>query len=151
MADSDDPVGYKKPPRASRFKPGRSGNPKGRPRGSKNLSTIIQQELNTPVIVNENGRRRKISKRQAIAKQLVNNAAAGDPKAIPILLSETRLHEAQIIAGATHGVFGGADDQRVMASILRRIRQADAAPPSAAAPDGAAENPAPFKPEEQGH
>jgi hypothetical protein len=147
MADADDPIGYKKPPRASQFKPGRSGNPKGRPKGSKNLSTIIQQELNAPVVVNENGKRRKISKREAIAKQLVNKAAAGDAKAIPILLSETRLHEAQVIAGAAHSVFGGADDQMVMASIIRRIRQAD---PLTAA-ESTAEHPAPAKREDEGH
>ena len=71
-------VGYGKPPRSTRFKKGQSGNPRGRPSGSKNLSTLLSEALNEPVIVTENGRRRKISKRQAIIKQLVNQSAKGD-------------------------------------------------------------------------
>jgi len=61
-------VGYGKPPRHTRFKKGQSGNPRGRPCGSKNLSSLLSEALNEPVIVAENGRRRKISKRQAIIK-----------------------------------------------------------------------------------
>jgi hypothetical protein len=79
-------VGYGKPPRHTRFKKGQSGNPRGRPCGSKNLSSLLSEALNEPVIVAENGRRRKISKRQAIIKQLVNQSAKGDWRAGKILL-----------------------------------------------------------------
>jgi hypothetical protein len=93
--DSDPPypVGYKRPPPASQFKPGQSGNPNGRPKGAKNFATVLQEELNTAVTVTENGKRRKISKRQAVAKQLVNSAATGNAKAIPVLLKEIRFRE----------------------------------------------------------
>jgi hypothetical protein len=64
--ERDYEVGYGKPPRHTRFKPGRSGNPRGRPSGSKNLSTLLNEALNEPVIVAENGGQRKISKRRAI-------------------------------------------------------------------------------------
>src|SRR6516164_8153933 len=57
-------VGYRKPPRHTRFNKGQSGNPKGRPGGAKNLSTLLNEALNELVIVAENGGRRKISKRQ---------------------------------------------------------------------------------------
>ena len=57
-------VGYKKPPLHSRFKKGQSGNPRGRPRGAKNFSSVLNDALNQPVFVTENGRRRKISKRE---------------------------------------------------------------------------------------
>src|ERR1700686_1103014 len=63
-------VGYRKPPVHTRFKSGKSGNPRGRPRASKNLSTLLNEALNESVAVVENGRRRKISKRQAIIAQL---------------------------------------------------------------------------------
>ena len=68
-------VGYGKPPGHTRFGKGRSGNPKGRPSGAKNLTTLFHEALNETVIVAENGGRRKISKRQAIVKQIVNKAA----------------------------------------------------------------------------
>ena len=74
-------VGYGKPPRHTRFKKGQSGNPRGRCAGSKNLSGLLSGALNELVVVAENGGRRKISKRQAIIKQLVNRSAKGDCRA----------------------------------------------------------------------
>src|SRR5438045_1755723 len=71
-------VGFGKPPRSRQFKPGQSGNPDGRPRGAKNFATAIEQELVTQIPVTDNGRRRRISKREVIAKHLVNKAASGD-------------------------------------------------------------------------
>src|SRR6266851_4390533 len=84
--ERDYEVGYGRPPRHTRFEPGRSGNPRGRPGGSKNLSSLLSEALNEPVIVVENGRRRKITKRRAIIKQLVNGSAKGDWRGTKILL-----------------------------------------------------------------
>jgi Family of unknown function (DUF5681) len=67
-------VGYGRPPKATRFKPGRSGNPRGRPRQSQNGRTLLQQELDEVVLVNEGGIPRRMSKRQAFFKTLVNRA-----------------------------------------------------------------------------
>src|SRR5215469_15592455 len=53
---SDYEVGYGKPPRHTRFKKGQSGNPRGRPCGSKNLKTLLSEALSEPVIITENGR-----------------------------------------------------------------------------------------------
>ena len=83
-------AGYGKPPRHTRFKKGQSGNPRGRPKGSKNLTTLLTEALNEPVIVAENGGRRKITMRQAIIKQLVNRSATADWRAIKILLDLVR-------------------------------------------------------------
>src|ERR1700751_1394680 len=85
-----------KPPRHSQFKRGQSGNPRGRPAGSKNLGTLVSEALNEPVIVVENGGRRKISKREAIIKQLVNRSAKADWRAIKILLDIVRELEGRI-------------------------------------------------------
>ena len=67
------------------FKKGQSGNPRGWPPGAKNLAKLLNDALNEPVTVTENGRRRKITKREAVIKQL-NNSASGDARSLKILL-----------------------------------------------------------------
>jgi hypothetical protein len=64
-------VGYRQPPLATRFRPGSSGNPRGRPRGARNLGTIIASALGEKVQATEDGRTRCISKFEATIKQLV--------------------------------------------------------------------------------
>ena len=75
-------VGYKKTPKHSRFKPGQCGNPKGRPKGSRNLKTDLAEELNTRVTIREGGRARKISAQQAAIKRLLAKALGGDLRAL---------------------------------------------------------------------
>ena len=58
--EADYEVGYGKPPRHTRFKTGQSGNLRGRPNGSHNLSTLLSEALNEPVVVAENGGRRSM-------------------------------------------------------------------------------------------
>jgi len=115
-------VGFGKPPRSTRFKPGQSGNPAGRPRGAKNFAVAIEQELVTRVTVTENGRRRRISKREVIAKHLVNKAASGDLKAIPLLLNEARAHQSNLADAGSDQVFDTPEDRKVLDGIIARIR-----------------------------
>ena len=110
-----------KPPRSRQFKPGESGNPDGRPRGAKNFATAIEQELDARVTVTENGRRRRISKREVIAKHLVNKAASGDLKAIPLLLNEARAHQSNPAEADPDQVFDTPEDRKVLDGILARI------------------------------
>ena len=74
-------VGDRRPPKHSRFKPGVSGNPKGRPKGSINLRTRVTQQLRKAVTVTRNGRPVKMCKADLIAHQIVDTAAKGDLKA----------------------------------------------------------------------
>ena len=83
-------VGYGKPPRHTRFQKGQSGNPAGRPPGSKNFRTLTTAALDDKVQVVESGRRRQISKREVVVQQLVNKSAGGDLRATKILLDMFR-------------------------------------------------------------
>jgi len=86
MADEDDrrekdDVGPDRPPKDRRFKPGVSGNPKGRPKGSVNLRTKVTRQLRQMVTVTRNGRSVKMRKADLIARQIVDAAAKGNLKA----------------------------------------------------------------------
>lgn len=124
--DSRYQVGYARPPQETRFRPGQSGNRKGRPPAAKNFGTALEEELRVTVPVTENGRRRKLQKRQVIAKQLVNRAAEGDPKFMPLVLSEMRARE-QAAEALAQDVFGGPEHDPLIDSIVERIRAAEAA------------------------
>ena len=110
-------VGYGKPPLHTRFQKGKSGNPKGRPRGKKNMSTLLSTALNASIVVVANGRRRKITKREAIVTQLVNKSAAADLKATQMVLTMLRELEAQDDGSADPAVFTEVDHE-----IIRRIQ-----------------------------
>jgi hypothetical protein len=79
-------VGYKRPPKETRFKKGNSANPRGRPRGSKNLATLLDEALNTPVETVEDGTRRRRTKRDVVIEQLVDRSASADLRATKLLL-----------------------------------------------------------------
>lgn len=79
-------VGFRKPPIHTRFKKGRSGNPKGRPAGHRNMNSLITRALNRSVTITENGKRKRITKREAIVMQLVNRSASADLVAMRMLL-----------------------------------------------------------------
>jgi Family of unknown function (DUF5681) len=78
-------VGYGRPPRSSQFTKGQSGNPRGRRKGAKLFVEIVREALNEKVSINENGSRKIITKREALAKQVANKGATGDLKSIKLL------------------------------------------------------------------
>jgi hypothetical protein len=72
MADQDDgdKVGYARPPRATQFRRGNSGNPRGRPKGARNLLSDLRAELSAETRVTEAGRQITVTKQAAIVKSL---------------------------------------------------------------------------------
>lgn len=79
--------GYGKPPIPTRFQPGRSGNPRGRPKGAKGLRAELKAELDEFVTVEVNGKKKRIRKRRLVIKALAAKAAKGDVRAAEKLLA----------------------------------------------------------------
>lgn len=80
-------VGYRRPPPGRRFKQGKSGNPRGRPKGRKSLGRVLIEALSRRITVQENGKDRKMLMRDVIVQGLVNDAARRDPKAVRLLFA----------------------------------------------------------------
>jgi Family of unknown function (DUF5681) len=120
-AAANERVGYRRPPVGTRFRPGQSGNPRGRPKGARNLSTVVAAALSERVAVNENGRRRRITKLEAAVKQLVNRAASGEARATQLLLALVQVNEARPAQQDASRL--GDADAIVMAELARRLRE----------------------------
>ena len=95
-----DEVGYKNPPLHSRFRPGQSGNPKGRPKGAKGFAAELDRELTSKIAIVENGRRRRVSKQIAMIKSVVARAVKGDPRAVATVLANTAVLSAPGVSDA---------------------------------------------------
>ena len=120
---ADSKVGYCHPPESTRFTKGQSGNPKGRPKGTRNVATILAAALRERVVINENGQRKTISKLDAGVKQLVNKAASGDLRALQSLLALLREGEDRDNTAAARTPAMGEADQTVMEGILKRFQR----------------------------
>ena len=116
------PVGYKKTPRNTRFTKGRSGNPKGRPTGTPNFATALEQALSEQVIVNEGGQRHTVSKLVATVKQLVNRATQGDPRATQQVLNVLHVLDSESGDSSQPSMSITEADQLVMQHLIARIR-----------------------------
>ena len=79
-------VGWGKPPISTRFRKGQSGNPKGRPRGTKNLKTDLMEELQETIVVREGDRTIRMSRQRAMIKTVMNKSLKGDARAIITLI-----------------------------------------------------------------
>ena len=87
MSGDDDKVGYKRPPRNTQFKPGQSGNPSGKNKGSRNIATELAEILSEHVTFTEGGAIKTMTKQRALAAALVSAAIEGDLRATAIVLS----------------------------------------------------------------
>ncbi len=123
MAGDDYRVGYGRPPKKTQFEKGHSGNPSGRPKGSRSLAAILRQAGNERVTVTSSGQTKTLSKLEAIAIQMANKAAAGDPKAIHTFLywmTKTSDAEAALDPGSAPP---DESDAKMMAQLLKRMKR----------------------------
>jgi hypothetical protein len=110
-------VGYGKPPRQHQFQPGRSGNPKGRPKGSKNESTILREILQHKIgIRGANGRVRKISVMEGIHRKVADDALKGDIKAAAFLFNRY----AALVSGELQPQDMSDDDRAVLEAFAKQ-------------------------------
>jgi hypothetical protein len=139
VTDEDD----HRPARKGQFKPGQSGNPYGRPPGSKNIRTYVNKYLNEKIPIIENGKTRTIPRAEAIAIQLVNQAAKGEPKGLAAVISFTREFDAAV-GDLRPNALARAADAVVLEDIIARIRAGN---PSQDPVSGSIEEQAPEEPD----
>lgn len=115
-------VGYGKPPKKTQFKPGQSGNPKGRTKGHKNFNTLLRQGLSQSITVSAGGKKRSMPKYSVIITALINKALQGDMKAIQTLLPyilKMEQYEAQL---AQDIQALSSNDKEILKEYVNRIR-----------------------------
>ena len=114
-------VGYGKPPKHTRFKPGQSGHPSGRPRGQLNFRTAVREALKEKITVREGDRTRTVSKMDAIIQVTFNKALKGDARGLVAFLQLIRwagLMDEQPELSPTESI--GAEDEAILAGYLER-------------------------------
>lgn len=116
---ADYSVGYGKPPVASQFKPGRSGNPKGRPKAAKGLNTIVRDTLTQKVAVRTANGERRISRIEAALHKTIELAMKGNPRALAQLI---KLY-ADAVPDAKSSVDEQARDQDLTATDLAMLEE----------------------------
>lgn len=111
MSDDDD-VGYGKPPRHTRFEKGRSGNPKGRPKGGRNKGSVIRSIIDRKVTVRENGRKRRVTVFEALVESMTAKALRGSINDQIKLLQLIEKHAPEKLRD------GRAEDHRVIVEFV---------------------------------
>ncbi len=122
-SDGSYQVGDRKPPQRTRFQPGQSGNPRGRPKGTNNLKTDLVEELGEKIVIREGDQSRRISKQRAVVKSLVTRTLRGDARAATLLTSMMmRLLETG--EGAPAVVESLLDDERdILGAFEERVKR----------------------------
>jgi Family of unknown function (DUF5681) len=120
-AKRDYEIGYGKPPRGRPFQKGQSGNPRGPRR--KDLSALLVAALNEPVYVTIDGKRRRITKREAIVTQMVNESAKANLRATKMLFDMMKEVEQKAGAAAPEPAKLTATDKEVVELFVARLRR----------------------------
>ena len=118
------------PPQHTQFRKGTSGNPRGRPKGSKNLSTYLMEAAGDQVTATVGGRTRTISKLQATTMQLATKAAGGDQAAISRFLDWIDEIETRAASVKPSQFPISAPDIEVIRAVYERMEQCDQEKPS---------------------
>jgi Family of unknown function (DUF5681) len=126
-APTDDPeaprVGFRRPPRHASFKKGQSGNPGGRPRRRRDddIVALLCAALDAPTTIVEDGKRRRATKRELIASQLVDRSAQADIRATKLLVDLVQ----KIAPPPPEPAPLDDADEKVIATLLARLGMAE--------------------------
>ena len=142
MSNDDYEVGYGKPPKHTQFTKSRSGNPKGRPKGSNNFGTDVKRALKAPVRLTKDGSPKTVSTQEAALLRLREKALKGDARALDRLLALAQVYnDEQLVRDASQQIT--AKDAEILEAYNERLlRRAGKSPPDNhdGARDGAAQN-----------
>jgi Family of unknown function (DUF5681) len=133
-------VGYRKPPKHTRFKPGQSANPAGRKKGVANFKTDLESTLQLPVQLSEAGKIKRVSTQQAALSRLKQKALSGDGRALDEALTlASELDDEAESSGGTSPT--DAVDHAILGAFIKEVLSShvDAAVPGGqSAADGQA-------------
>ena len=133
---------YRQPSLHTRFKKGQSGNPRGRP--AKNLAALLAAALNEKVTVTENGKRRQVTRREAVVAQLVNESVSAELRAAKMLIDMLRdIEKRADPTPAVKNPFNPTDKEVVQQLITGLRRDMCSGCPWAAQRGGVEASPAP--------
>lgn len=120
--EKDYEVGHGKPPKHAQFQKGKSGNPKGRPKGSRNFATDLDEVLSAPVTITENGVQKKVSSQRAALLRLLAKALNGDVRALERILAMAADRSAEKQAQSVERSLA-ADESDILERYFADVRQ----------------------------
>jgi hypothetical protein len=121
-ADDEKPycVGYGRPPAETRFKPGVSGNPKGRRKKTPSFSEVTEQVLNEQIELRTGDRLLRMSNRQALVRSAIRQALNGKPRLLSVLPAIMRYENENLQGRADANLNLAAEDEAILADFLAR-------------------------------
>jgi hypothetical protein len=117
------PVGYGRPPLASRFKPGTSGNAKGRPKGRKNLRTLIKEAMTANILIQEGQNSRRVSRIEGVVLRQLQSALKGsDRAALAVIKMAHQLRFLEDSESASADTALSPEEERILNELIARSR-----------------------------
>jgi uncharacterized protein DUF5681 len=119
-------VGYGKPPKSSRFKSGSSGNAKGRPKGHKNLKTLIRRAMTSTITIQEGSHSRRVSKIEGVVLRQLQDALKGNDRSAMAII-KMAIQMGLLEDPDSNSVETGlsASDERILAELFTRQTKAN--------------------------
>ena len=123
-APIDYSVGYGRPPIASRFQPGVSGNARGRPKGTKNLKTQVEEAMTASIPIQVGAKTKRVSRIAGVVLRQLQKALMGDgPAAITVIKMALQLGLLQDSAGNSGEVALSREEEQILSELIARSRK----------------------------